>query len=32
MEESDILSDLIEMRIIFRNQKLNANFFGQLTF
>lgn len=32
LDESDILSDLIEMRIIFRNQKLNANFFGQLTF
>lgn len=32
LDESDIFSDLIEMRIIFRNQKLNANFFGQLTF
>lgn len=32
LNESDILSDIIEMRIIFRNQKLNANFFGQLTF
>jgi pseudo-rSAM protein len=32
LDESDILSDLIEMRIIFRNQKLNANFFGHLTF
>jgi pseudo-rSAM protein len=32
LDESDILSDLIEMRIIFRNQKLNANFFGHFTF
>lgn len=32
LDESDILTDLIEMRIIFRNQKLNANFFGHLTF
>jgi pseudo-rSAM protein len=32
IDESDILSDLIEMRSIFRNQKLNANFFGHLTF
>jgi pseudo-rSAM protein len=32
LDERDIVSDLIEMRIIFRNQKLNANFFGHLTF
>lgn len=32
LDESDILSDRIEMRIIFRNQKLNANLFGHLTF
>lgn len=30
IDENDILSDLIEMRSIFRNQKLNANFFGHL--
>jgi len=32
LNESDIPSETIEMRIIFRNQKLNANFFGHLTF
>ncbi|MDY0370279.1 MAG: TIGR04150 pseudo-rSAM protein [Bacteroidales bacterium] len=32
LDESDILSECIEMRIIFRNQKLNANFFGHLNF
>ncbi|MDR2084663.1 MAG: TIGR04150 pseudo-rSAM protein [Bacteroidales bacterium] len=32
LEESDILSEVIEMRKIFCNQKLNSNFFGSLYF
>jgi pseudo-rSAM protein len=32
LDERDILLDRIEMRTIFRNQKLNANFFGHLNF
>jgi pseudo-rSAM protein len=28
LDEPDILSEIIEMRKIFRNQKLNSNFFG----
>lgn len=32
LNESDILSETIEMRSIFCNQKLNSNFFGSLCF